>query len=149
MGSIDDLVRDLRRFENRKTLLTHLRAEIRKPVPAVRKSIKARALAILPHRGGLNVWVSKVRITAVIKTAGRSAGVKLKGGRSSTGGKSDMRRIDGGRVRAPSWGRRGPGSWHNQSVPSGFFTEPASEAREWRAAAVTAVDRALDTIRRG
>lgn len=149
MGTLAELARDLRKFEGKKELTKQLRAEFRKPVPEVRKSIKARALSTLPKRGGLNVWVSKVRVTAQIKMSGRSAGVRLKGGRNSSGGRTDVRAIDRGRVRAPSWGRRGRGAWHTQQVKPGFFTEPAAEAKPWRDACLKAIDNALEVIRRG
>jgi hypothetical protein len=149
MGSLDDLIRDLRKFEGRREVVKQLRKEIRKPVPAVRRSIKQSALDTLPHRNGLNVWVSKTKVTAAIKLSGRSAGVKLKGGRNSLSKRSDIRRIDKGKVRAPSWGRRGPAAWHTQTVRAGFFTEPASNSHEWRKAALKAVDEALNTLRRG
>jgi hypothetical protein len=149
VGSLDDLIRDLRKFEARKEVVEQLRKEIRKPVPAVRKAIRARALDTLPSGGGLNVWVSKTRITVQIPVSGRTAGVKLKGGRKSIGGRSDIKRIDQGKVRHPSWGRRGKGEWHTQTVASEFFTGPAAEAREWRVAVFRAIDQALDVIRHG
>lgn len=149
MGTLDALIRDLRKFEGRKEVVKQLRKEIRKPIPAVRKAIKRAALDTLPHRGGLGVWVSKTKITAAIKLSGRSAGVKLKAGRNSAGGRSDMKAINRGRVRAPSWGRRTRASWHTQTVPAGYFTDTAADASEWRAAAVSAVDNALQTIARG
>lgn len=149
MGSLDALIRDLRKFEARKDVVRALRKEIRQPIPAVRKAIKRAALDTLPHRGGLGVWVSKTKVTAAIKLSGRSAGVKLKAGRNSARGRSDMKAIDRGRVRAPSWGHRTRASWHTQSVPAGYFTDTAANAHEWRAAAVTAVDHALQTIARG
>lgn len=145
-NSLDDLIRDLRKYEDRKVVVRELRQAIRKPVPVVRRRIKRVALDTLPHRGGLGLWVSKTRITAVIKLAGRSAGVSLKGGRNSTGARSDIKRIDKGRVRAPSWGRRAQGSWHTQEVAEGFFTKTAAEASEWRQAAVDAVNAANKTI---
>jgi hypothetical protein len=149
VGSLDDLIRDLRRFEGRREVVKQLRKEIRKPLPAVRKAIRRRALDTLPAGGGLNVWVSKIGITAQIRVSGRSAGVKLRGGRNSSGGRSDIRAIDRGRVRHPSWGRRGRGQWHTQAVAASFFTEPATAAREWRQACVAAVDNATAMIRRG
>jgi hypothetical protein len=148
-SSLDALIRDLRTFEDRKEVVKQLRTEIRKPVPAVRKAIKARALDILPKAGGLGAWVSKTRMTVQIKLSGRSAGVRLKGGRNSSGGRSDIRAIDRGRVRAPSWGHRGKGAWHTQEVKAGFFTEPTTETKPWRDACVRAVDQALEVIRRG
>lgn len=149
MGSLDDLVRDLKKFEGRKEVTKQLRREIRRPVPAVRKAVQRRALDTLPRRGGLNVWVSKTKVTAQIKLSGRAAGVRLKGSRKSAKDKSDLRRLDAGRVRHPSWGRRGVGQWHTQTVPDGFFTKPSSEVTQWRDATVRAVDNALEVIRRG
>lgn len=148
-GSIDALVRDLRDFERRGEVVKQLRKEIRKPVPAVRKAIKARALSTMPSGGGLNVWVASTRITAAITVTRRMARVRLKGGRNSAGGRSDMRAINRGRLRHPSWGRRGPGQWHTQAVAPEFFTKPAAEAKEWREAIDRAIDSALDTIRMG
>lgn len=148
-GDIDALVRDLRKFSGKKEVTKALRKRIREPVPKVRKAIRARALDTMPKRGGLNKWVAKTRINVAIKLAGRSAGVQLKGGRNSEGGRTDTRAIDKGRVRAPSWGRKGRGDWHNQRVQPGFFTEPAGEVEQWRDACLKAVDDALEVIRRG
>ena len=147
--SLDRLISDLRKFEGRKEVVKALRKEIRKPVPAVRKAIKIRARTTLPRRGGLGVWVSNTRITAKIKLSGRAAGVQLRGGRNSQQKRSDIRRIDKGRVRAPSWGRRGKADWHSQQVTAGFFTEPATEVDQWRGACLKAVDDAIATIGRG
>jgi hypothetical protein len=149
MGSLDDLIRDLRKFEGRKEVVKQLRKEIRKPVPAVRRVIKRRARTTLPKSGRLNKWAASTRITVKIKLAGRAAGVQLKGGRNSTGGRSDIKRLDKGRLRHPSWGRRGRGQWHTQDVMPGFFTSPATEIDQWRDAALKAVDEALEVIRRG
>ncbi len=147
--SIDDFVRELRGFNDRKVVLKELRAGIRKPFPAVRKAIRANALAVLPHRGGLAQWAAAARISLSVKTSGRSAGVVVKGGRNSKGGRSDLNALDRGRLRHPSWGRRGKGQWHTQQVPQGFFTQPVTEAKEWHDAVDEAVDRAFDQIRRG
>lgn len=149
MGSLDQLVTDLRRFRARGEVAKALRARIREPLPAVRRAIKRRAVTTLPAGGGLNVWVSRTRITAVVKLSGRDAAIRLRGGRKSLHGVSDIRRIDAGRVRHPSWGRRGRGEWHTQRVMAGFFTGPAAEVDQWRTAIVEAIDDALDTIRRG
>jgi hypothetical protein len=149
MDSIDRLLRDLQGFERRREVVKALRKEIRKPVPDVRKAIRRRALASLPKRGGLNRWAAKSRITAQVRVTARSMRVGLKAGRNSTGGRSDIRRMDKGRVRAPSWGHRGRGDWHTQRVTAGFVTEPSAERRQWRGAILDAVDSALATIRRG
>ena len=149
MGSIDDLVRDLRRFEGRREVTKALRKRIREPLPGVRKAIRRRALESLPKGGGLNVWAAKTRVSAKVSTSARGAGVKLKGSRKSTKGKADLRRMDAGRVRHPSWGRRRPGDWHTQRVEPGYFTKPAAEVDQWRDACLKAVDEALEVIRRG
>lgn len=150
MGTLDDLIRDLRKFEGRKEVVQQLRKEIREPIPGVRKAIKRRALDILPKRGGLNVWVSKTKVTAKLKLVGRGAGVTLKGSRKSAKDKSDLRRLDkDGRIRAPSWGRRGADDWHTQQVPAEFFSGPAAEIDQWRGACLKALENAANTIRRG
>ncbi len=149
MGTLDQLILDLRKFEARKEVVKELRKEIRKPVPKVRKAIKARALDTLPAGGGLNVWVSKTRITAQIKLSGSAAGVRLRGARKSAKGKSDVSAIDRGRVRHPSWGRRGRGQWHTQLVQPKFFSGPSTETDEWRKACVRALNNATEVIRRG
>jgi hypothetical protein len=148
--SIQEFARELRGFQDRKVVLKALRVAVRKPFPAVRAKIKARALATLPEGGGLNAWVAAIKITLGVKvTSARSAGVVVKGGRNSTGARSDLRAIDRGRVRAPSWGRRGQGAWHTVLVEPGFFTTPVVEATEWHAEIDRAVDDAVQTIRRG
>jgi hypothetical protein len=149
VGSFDDLIRDLRGFDRRREIVKALSKAVRKPVPAVRRAIKARAVEVLPSRGGLNDWVASARITAAVKLTGRSAAIRLKGGRNSRGGRSDIKAIDAGFVRAPSWGKRTEASWHTQTVPAGFFTKPVSEAGQWVAAADQAVDAALEQLRRG
>ena len=149
MGSLDDLIRDLRRFEGRREVTKALRKRIREPIPQVRKAIRKRAMDTLPKGGGLNKWAAKTRVTAKVSTSGRGAGVKLRGSRKSTKGKADLRRLDAGRVRHPSWGRRGKDDWHTQQVTAGFFTAPATEVDQWRDACLAAVDEALEVIRRG
>jgi hypothetical protein len=148
--SVDQLVRELRGFDRRGEVIKSMKVGIRKPVPAVRKAIKARAKSTLPRRGGLGAWVAASRVNVEVKLTGRKrVGIRLKGGRNSKGGRSDIAAIDRGRVRAPSWGHRTAASWHSQTVPAGFFTTPAGEATQWRDAVETEVDRAFDTLRRG
>ncbi len=147
--SIDELVRELRTFRDRKEVLAAMRKGIRAGVPAVRQKIRQVAVATLPESGGLGAWVAAIRINVKIKASSRSASVTLTGGRNAQGGRSDIHRIDAGRVRAPSWGHKTKAAWHTQSVTPGFFTRTAAEATEWHDEVDTAVDTALDTIRRG
>lgn len=147
--SFDEFRRELRAFEGRKAVLKELRAELRKPLPQLRKDVRAHAVSILPTSGGLGAWVAKSTITLSVRDRGRAAGVRIKGSRRSGKGKADLTRIDAGRVRHPSWGRKGAGQWHTQTVPTGFFTEPVGDVEQWRTAADTALERAFDQIRRG
>lgn len=142
--SIARLARNLRGFNADATVVKALRVEVSRTVPPVRRKIKASAIAILPASGGLNAWVAAGKVRSTVKARGHTVSVELRGGRSSINKKqSDFNAIDRGRVRAPSWGRRWAGQWHNQQVSAGFFKTPAGEASQWRAAVNTAVDTAL------
>lgn len=144
------LIADLRGFEKRKEVVKALRKELRRPVPKARQAIRGAALRMLPRRGGLNAWVAASRVTAQVRLgSARSAGITLRGGRNSQGGRSDIKAIDRGRVRAPAWGNRS--AWHSQTVPEGYFTKTVSEdlAPAWREAAVSAVNEATEVLRRG
>lgn len=150
VATVGELVSELRRFSNRREIIKAISKGIRRPVPAVRKAIRAHAVDILPSGGGLGAWVAAARINVAVKLTGyKSVGIRLKGGRNSRGGRSDLAVIDRGRVRAPSWGRRGQGDWHVQAVTPGFFTTPAADAEQWRRAVDDAVDGTLDQLRQG
>jgi hypothetical protein len=143
-------VAELKAFDGRRAVVQQMRRQIRKPVPKVREAIKRHAIAILPKSGGLGEWVARANVTATIRYgSARSAGVRMKGSRRSKTQVSDLNRLDRGRVRAPSWGHRTSASWHNQTVPAGFFTDPVTDSPEWRAEIERAVDTAFDQIRRG
>ncbi|HET8716668.1 MAG TPA: hypothetical protein VFM50_02870 [Nocardioidaceae bacterium] len=147
--SFDQLVRELAAFRNSRAVVNACARGIRKATKPARKAIKVAARETLPKSGGLNVWVSRISILAQVRLSGRKAGVKLKGGRNSLGGRSDITAIDRGRVRAPSWGHRNANSWHTVTVKPGFFTDTAAALPDWRTEVDAEVDRALDTIRRG
>lgn len=147
--SFEQLIRELKTFDQRRAVTKAMSKGVRATVPAVRVKIRQAALELLPRSGGLGKWVASARINLKIKTSGRRAGITLTGGRNSEGGRSDIRAIDRGRVRAPSWGRRTKGSWHSQTVPDGYFTATAAAEDGWRRNVDQEVDRALDTLRRG
>lgn len=148
-ASLLRLIADLKYFEDRKLVIKEFKKEVRKPVPAVRKAVRARAKSILPHAGGLGAWVSRLSITVKFKLSGRRTGITLTGGRNSLGARSDMRAIDRGRVRAPTFGHRGRGAWHTQAVHTGFFTDPVEETDAWIGAAEEAIFKATEVIRSG
>lgn len=139
---------EIRSFDRRREVVKALTKALRSGLPPVRKEIRASALALLPKSGGLAAWVAKISITARLSTGGRTAGIKLRGGRNSSRKRSDVDAIDRGRVRAPSWGRRGAGSWHNQTVAPGFFSRPAGNATAWHREVDHAVDEAFEQLRR-
>lgn len=148
-ASLIRLVADLRGFSRRKEVLRALRRRLREPLPGVQRAITASALDVLPKRGGLAAWVADEKITASLRLGGRAAKVKLQGRRQSARAQSDLAAIDAGTVRHPSWGRRGPGEWRAQGVTPEYFTRPATEVDQWRAAALDAVSDALEVIARG
>jgi len=148
MGNVDQLVAELRAFRGRKEVLAAMRKGIRSGIGPVRKAVRQTAIETLPTRGGLGQWVAKTRINLNVRVGSSSARVRITGGRNSAGGQSDVNAIDRGRVRAPSWGRKGRDDWHTQSVDPGFFTETLDEQDGFRANVDAEVDRALDTIRR-
>lgn len=147
--SVEQLVRELRGFDQRREIVKALSKGVRAGAPKVRKNIRTVATETLPKEGGLNAWVAASRINIRIKLSGRSAGITLKGGRNSQGGRSDINAIDRGRVRAPTWGHRHKNAWHTVTVTPGFFTTTAAEATEWHDEVDKAVDAALDQLRRG
>ena len=149
--SLNALARDLRGVADRKEILKQLRKELREPLPRVRQGIRDAARRMLPGRNGLGAWVAKARIPASVRVStSNRAGITLKGGRNSQGARSDLNAIDRGRVRAPSWGRRGPGAWHNQTVTAGFMSDTVADdyAAEWQKAALDAVDKVVISLGR-
>jgi hypothetical protein len=147
--SFDQLVRELRGFNQRREIVKAMSKGIRQAAPIVRKQIRTVATETLPSGGGLNKWVAKIRINVKFKVSGRSASIKLVGGRNSVGDRSDINAIDRGRVRAPTFGHRSKAAWHTVTVEPGFFTQTAANAAEWSARVDAEVDKALDQLRRG
>jgi hypothetical protein len=134
-------------FDDKREVLLALRRGIREPLPQIRKAIRDRAIETLPHRGGLGAWVAASRVNGPVAVSGRRIRLKIKAGRNSRGGRSDIDAIDRGRVRAPTWGHRGLGAWHTEIVEPGFFTKPAQEAAEPIGGAMSrAVDQAFDRL---
>jgi hypothetical protein len=147
--SFDQLIQELRGFDQRREIVKAMSKGIRASAPKVRRKIRAAGIAILPEEGGLGAWVARIRINLQIKTGSRSASIKLVGGRNSVGGRSDIAAIDRGRVRAPTFGHRNKGSWHTVAVEPGFFRQTAADADDWHADIDHEVDQALEQLRRG
>jgi hypothetical protein len=145
--SAQQFARELRSFDDRRKIVQAMRRGLTVSAKPLTARIKASARDKLPNRGGLGAWVAASKIGVRIGYAGRSAGIRLRGGRKSLRDKSDLQRIDAGAVRHPSWGRRGQGSWHVQSVRAGWWTEPLSDDRQFVDAVDAEVDRVLNEIR--
>lgn len=112
----------LRELGDGNTIPREIGREIRAEVPPLRDAVELAALVLLPKSGGLNRWVAASKVRASISYGARRAGVRLVGSRNSQGGKSDLRGIDSGTVRAPNYGNRA-NKWHSQAVRPGYFTQ--------------------------
>lgn len=145
----EQLAAELRKFDGRRALVQAARRGIVRALPGVRKRVKEHALEILPSSGKLGAWVAAARINVKISYGSRSAGIRLRGSRKSRADKSDLAGIDGGRVRAPSWGRRTAAAWHSQTVTPGWWSDPLAEDQGFRDHVDQVVDETLEVIRRG
>lgn len=145
--SIEHYARTVEQMLYEHHVLKQIGKAVRKPIPLVRKAIRDRALATLPKRGGLNRWVAAAIMKARITDTGAGVRIHLSAGRDSARRRSDLKRIDAGRVRHPAWGRRTKGSWSVTAVEPGFFSKPVADPTPWLDAADQALDEALERIR--
>lgn len=145
--SFEEFAAELRAFDGRREVVNALRRDLRKPLPKLRADVRANAIATLPSAGGLGAWVAAARFDIRFNDQGRNAGFRLKVGRKSRKGKSELDRLDtSGRLRHPLPGDRR--QWFGQTVPRGFFSD-VWDLHEWERIADEAFDRALDKIRNG
>jgi hypothetical protein len=120
-----------------KNLQRELRRALQRSAAPLKKSARQGALAILPHRGGLDELIAtRSRITSSLITSGRNPGLRIVG---------NAKRLDDGFVRHPRFGHRGPRDWFDERVTPGWFTKPlildAPKVRE-------NLDRAMDDVAR-
>lgn len=148
--SFEQFADELRSFSDRRTVINTVRRDLRKPIPALRREVRASAMATLPSAGGLNAWVARSSMTVRLRDRGRSAGVTIKLSRKSDDGdKAELNILDiTGGLRHPLYGHRG--HWYGQRVPKGFFDRPWEAFRpDFLKTCDDAFDRALEVIRRG
>jgi len=145
---IDTFTRELKAFDARRTVVQAMRRRLRAGLKPQAEATRAAYRAELPRRGGLNEWAARASITPKISYTGRAAGIRVRGSRRSTKSKADLRALDAGRVRHPSWGRRAAGQWHLQSVPAQVFTRSV-DVDAWLPLLDDVLDDALEVIRRG
>lgn len=114
----------VRRVGTDRKIVNDMAKEIRRAVKPIRKAIKVRAVEILPSGGGLGRWTARARITGQVRRGPTTAGVRIKGTKSTQGRKHDLRRLDLGTTRHPTFGNP---PWHAQTVRPGFFTDAVTE----------------------
>ena len=142
------LTQRLQRF-NAGAVPREVQRRLDEPLPQIRAKVKASALTKMPSRGGLAAWAAAAHVTAQVQRFGDKVTAHLKVHRTSLYRASDLRALDRGRVRHPSWGRRGTDDWHIQLVKPKVYSEPIAESPEWRRAVVDACGSATDVIRHG
>jgi hypothetical protein len=102
-----------------KGLRKELMRSAQRATKPVKREVPASARRYLPRQGGLGVWVAGAKLKTKTRTAGRNVGVVITGtaGRRMSPS-SDLRAINRGRVRHPTYGHR---PWVNQQVRPGFW----------------------------
>lgn len=148
--SFEQFANEIRAFNARGDVINALRRDLRKPLPELRRDVRASATSTLPSSGGLGAWVAKARVTAKLKERGRSAGIRIKVSRAAgDGDRADLNKLDlYGETRHPLRGNRK--HWYPQKVAPGFFSKPWAAFRpKFIKVADAALDQALEVIRRG
>jgi hypothetical protein len=96
---------------------------MRRAARPLTRSARQGAMQILPYRGGLAERVARSRFTAVVRTSGRSAGIRV-----TAAGRYNLNRMDEGIVRHPVFAdqrkTRKDWTWVNQTIRPGWFTTP-------------------------
>lgn len=139
----------IRKMGADRTILKNLTKRIKTMTPEIRDGIRTSAVAILPHRGGLGVWVSKSRVAVTVTRGAATAGVRIVAGRNSTGKRSDIANINAGSTRHMLFGNRK--DWYPQRVVPGFASKvvqgPLGDA--FQAHTMAAIDDTIAEVLRG
>lgn len=137
------LAQAVRKMSADRAIVNNMARRIRSSVPPVRREIRSNAMSYLPSRGGLNAWVARVSVNARVRRSLSNAGISFAIGRNSDRRRTDTKRLDAGRLRAPLFGDRR--SWHLQSVKANFASDAVESvaAKDFRNEVVLAVDQAV------
>jgi hypothetical protein len=125
-NQLKSLARDLKEAGGparglRRELLAAMRLAGKPMVEAAKTSARLN----LPRAGGLNVWVAD---GAKIAVRNRVAATNTVGMRIvATEGGARLEDMDNGKVRHPTFGRRGKGEWFDEDIRPGWFTKPLNE----------------------
>jgi hypothetical protein len=124
--------------ELRKQMLKNIRVSVAPVKPLIRQE----ALRTLPRSGGANEWVASSTIsvgatvspktaTVAVRASQTRSAVKAKKARAKAAGKTyrgasthNLKAIDAGNLRHPTFGRRNLNAWFDEAVKPGFFTRP-------------------------
>ena len=131
LDDIADAARALRKM-GEKDVPKEMRAAGKRIGEPAADLIKAAAIEVLPHKGGLNTWVGgRIKSTTLVKISGRNVGIRIKTRHRGRTGLSDLAAMNDGRVRAPLFGDTS--HWYLHSIPAGFVTkalEPMADTAE-------------------
>jgi hypothetical protein len=136
-----------RRLGTDRTIVNQMSREIRKQAgPVVRQAVRENARALLPKRGGLNEWVARASIRIAVLRGADTAGVTVRVGRNSQTGRADLKGLDAGTVRHPTFGNRK--RWATTSVSEGVISDAITEegADVVEQAVLDAAQRAIEKI---
>lgn len=129
-----------------RTIIKNLTKRVKVLGNPIKAELASSAVATLPKRGGLGAWVAKSRVLISVRRGTNTAGVSIRDGRNSAGGRSDLVSIDAGSVRHPTFGNRR--SWTVQAVTPGFATRviegPAVDM--FRMETLAAIDESIQEV---
>lgn len=129
-NELQKLERTLAQQGNPRKVRTAIGKELRAVVKPVGDQAKQHAREILPHHGGLADMVGSSEMKVTVDTKGTKVSVRLTA--KKPGQKGRLQDIDSGRIRHPVFAdgtkTRREWRWVNQTVPPGWFTQPAEES---------------------
>lgn len=109
-----------------KELRKNVYGAFRKAAKPLAESVIREGAREMPKRGGLSAKVAGSKSGQSNSTTGRNPGVTLtfRGVKDVEGKNMDLKTLDVGIARHPTFGRRGLGQWKVTNVPKGAFTRP-------------------------
>lgn len=130
-----------------KPLQREVRKAVNKAAKPAQKAIKAGIPRYMPS-GYAPVLTKSLRL----RTQQQAMGVRIVAAATGKSRPREIRRMEQGVLRAPSWprGRRANWQWHNQAIPPGFFTKPIRDLEdELRTEVGRAVREVLERVAAG